>query len=397
MMATNHSLEPVRSTDRDRGARLRAWRRQFHQLPCLSGKEAAAEEAILSELKALGITDRAVGGGPGVVVTIGAIEGPILTVRASIDGLPIQEETGLSCASTVPGVMHACGHDAAIAVLLELAHAFSSGARGRLRLVFQPEEETLTGARKMVDRGALVLTEDDAVCSFHLSPSLPLGRVGIATPFAMAAVDDFNIVFSSGGGHAGSPQTAADPILAAAEIVCRAPGTVRRHVDPREPITWTMGRVHAGSARNVVAASARMEGTLRYFDARAAGAARAALVAELEAIATAHGLSVTHEFQTVVPALKNDPALTALFLDAASARLGHTCVEQLRPSMAADDVACFHERARGVYWLVGCSEAKHATPPLHSSSFDFPEEVLDIAFDVLEAFVHRFWRRRTDP
>ncbi len=390
---------PARAADHGRGLRLRAWREKFHRLPGRSGQEAETEAAILGELAGLGLPFHLEGRRPGLVVTLAGSDGPTLTVRAPIDALPVQEETGLACASTVPGVMHACGHDANIAVQLELARAFAADppARGHLRLLFQPEEETLTGARHMLDSGTLALGPQDALCSFHLSPSLPLGRVGLAEPVALASVDDFTLELTGGGGHAGSPQAASDPILAASELIGRLPGLIRRRLDPRDVVTWTIGRLEAGTVRNVVAPRARLEGTLRYFEEAAAAAVRAALIGELQAVAVAHGLGAAHQFRTVVPSLRNDPALGGLFLETAAARLGAAQVDRLRPSLAADDAAYLHDRAPGVYWLVGCAAPEGPTPPLHSSRFDFPEPTLEIAFELLRDFTDRFFARRAHP
>jgi hippurate hydrolase len=383
--ALRHSDAPLHDEDL---AYLARQRELFHATPCLSGAEEPTERAIAEELVRLGVRAEDVSGHPGVVAVVRGPGPAMLTVRTAIDGLAVPERTGLPFRSRVPGVMHACGHDGGIAVLLTLARVLGrrGSRRGSVRLVFQPAEETLTGARLMLERGALALGPADAVCSFHLTPSLPDGHVGLAAPIAMAGAEQLVVEVHGGGGHTSAPHRGGDALAAAAEFVSRVPAVLRRAVDPREPVALGIGRAEAGTAPNVLAQRARLEGTARYLLRDAMDAVRDGVAAELGAIAASWRVAAEAHWTEQCPPVHNDPALAELLHATARNALGAAKVARVPPSLAADDVALLHERARGVYWLVGCGGGG----ALHTSTFDHGAGALVAALRVLDRFVERY-------
>jgi amidohydrolase len=373
-------------------------RAAFHAEPDPPGEESRTVARIVRQLKAYGVPIGQLHSGVGVVVTFpGRAAGPTLTIRTAIDGLPIQERTDAPYASRQPGIMHACGHDVGIAVLLALGKLVQAQPpKGTLRLVFQPAEETLRGAKQMLKTGALHLVPTDFICGFHLTPKLPIGTVGYTPGIIMAGVDDFDVTVQGSGGHVGAPDASADALLTACQIVSSVRQVLAQHAGPGQAALH-VGRIQGGTARNVVAQRTTLEGTLRYLSQADASELWAGLESRILEVARTQRTQATLRRNRVIPMLRCGPVGEGL-LQRALRRLSPS--PELRPvqaSMAADDAALFYERAPGLYWLVGCGVDGHlGTPPLHSDRFDAPDDALRVALAVAASVTHEFfhWRRQ---
>ncbi|HEX6736830.1 MAG TPA: amidohydrolase, partial [Vicinamibacteria bacterium] len=246
------------------GEALVALRRDLHAHPELAYAEHRTAQKVAGFLEGSGLAVRTGVGGTGVVASLGSGR-PTVLLRVDMDGLPIQEQTGASYASQVPGAMHACGHDGHVAMGAVAARALAARRPGgSVRLLFQPAEEGEGGAQAMVAEG--VLDGVDVVLGVHLWNELPVGTLGVKAGPLMAAVDRLRIVVHGQGGHGGKPHRAADPVVAAAHVVTALQAIVSREVSPVAPAVVTLGSIHGGQAFNVIPDDVVLTGTIRTFD-----------------------------------------------------------------------------------------------------------------------------------
>jgi amidohydrolase len=245
-------------------------RRDFHMHPELGFHEVRTAGIVAKELTGLGLEVTTGVGGTGVVALIeGAKPGPVILVRADMDALPIVEETGAAYASQNSGVMHACGHDAHTAVLLTTAKLLSAHRNelaGTVKLVFQPAEEGMGGAEKMIEQGVLENPKVDVALGLHVWNEKPVGWIGIASGPAMAGAEIFKIKVRGKGGHGAVPHLAVDPVLAAAQIVSSLQSIVSRNVAPLQTAVVSVCTIHGGDAFNVIPPTVEMTGTIRTFE-----------------------------------------------------------------------------------------------------------------------------------
>ena len=266
-----------------------------------------------------------------VGVLRGARPGPTYLLRGDMDGLPVQEDTGLPFASEEPGAMHACGHDTHVAMLLGAARLLAERRdllAGQVVFMVQPGEEGFHGARYMLEEGLLDVVPEAPVSgafALHISSTLESGSVNVRPGPMMAAADQWRITVHGRGGHASEPHAAADPIPVAAEIVLALQSMVTRTVDVFDPAVVTVAHIEAGSTNNVIPDSALLEGTIRTLSADR----RAEVVAAVQRVAThvgaAHGLAVEFEHEEGYPVTVNDAGAAARVLEAATELLGAAC------------------------------------------------------------------------
>ena len=244
-------------------------RRDFHQNPELSMQETRSTRKIAETLQEFGWDIATFPDVPGAVgVMKGTKPGPTLALRADMDGLPIQEQTGASYASQVPGVMHACGHDAHMTILLGVARkvvetGVMSRLEGTLKLIFQPAEETLAGARALIARGVLENPPVDAIFALHVGPHIPAGKVGLYGNLAYASTDTFEAVFTGSGTHGARPDEGRDSLTASAYFVTAVQTIVSRNVKPIHAAVVSVGSIHGGEAPNIIPESITLQGTIR--------------------------------------------------------------------------------------------------------------------------------------
>ena len=364
-----------------------ATRRELHRHPELSHEEQRTADMAASRCEELGFQVRTGLGGTGVIADLeGAGDGPMLMLRADMDALPVEERDDKRVVrSEVDGVMHACGHDGHVAMVLGAGTALVAlrdAWRGRLRLCFQPAEEVAEGAIPMIDDGAAEGV--DRVLGIHLWAPLQVGRVAVTPGVIFGSADAFTLTVHGRGGHGGMPHTAIDPVVAAAEIILALQTIVSRETSPFSPAVVTVGRVSGGTRFNVIADTVVIEGTVRALE-QSERERLLRRVAEIAAdVARSARTEAVYERGSGCPPVVCDPEVASIVRVAAVATVGDDKVDVARPVTVGDDVACFLERAPGCYYLVGAGHPERGpVPPHHSADFDIDEACLPIGVESL--------------
>lgn len=347
-------------------------RRELHRNPELSLEEYETTAAIRRWLEEADIRVVDYGLRTGLVAEVGGqLPGPVVAVRADIDALPIQEETGLPFASRTPGRMHACGHDfhtaAAIGAAL-LLKARESELRGTVRLLFQPAEEKAKGAQQLIAAGALEGV--GAVFGMHNKPGLPVGTVGIKEGPLMAAADGFVVEVAGQGSHAAVPEAGVDPIVAAAHIVTALQTIVSRNVGPLQSAVISVTKLHGGTAWNVIPDKAVLDGTIRTFDERVREQVLRRFREVVEGVAAACGTTAEIRWIQGPPPVTNDASLVPIARRAA-ADAGLRAVVPT-PSLAGEDFAFYQREVPGLFVFMGTSGERE----WHHPAFDIDERAL---------------------
>jgi amidohydrolase len=367
---------------RDLRDELVGLRRHFHRHPELGNREFETAETVSAYLEKLGLPARRGVAGTGVTALIeGDSPGRVLGLRADMDALPIQEKNPAEYASTRPGVMHACGHDGHMAILLGAARLLC-GHRdlmsGSVKLIFQPAEEGPGGALPMIREGVLENPEVDAMLALHIFMDLPAGSVGLCFGPVTAAADELTLVIRGRGGHAAYPHTAVDPIHVAAQIIVALHSIPGRSIDPVQPAVLTIGSIAGGSCRNVIADEISLQGTIRTLDPGVRTTMEKRIREVVEGVTRAWGAEYTLTYTLGYPPTINDRDLASLVHRTAVELLGEENVRRLdNPTMGAEDFSYFARSVPAVLLrLGGNSREKAYTHPHHHPSFDFDEEAL---------------------
>ena len=364
-------------------------RRWLHQQPELRFQEHETARFVAARLQALGVSKITTGvGGTGVTALIhGSAPGKVLALRADMDALPIEEQNDVPYRSTVPGLMHACGHDAHVAMLLGVAAMLqqrSADFAGTIKLIFQPAEERGGGALAMIDDGVLEQPAPDAVLGLHIWQELDLGVVAARAGTALVAGDMFTIDVTGIGGHGAQPNLCVDPIAIGAAIVTALQTIVSRERDPTMPGVVSIGAFHAGLASNVIPNTAELQGTFRSVtqDQRERTAARIAEIAS--AVAGAMRGSAEVSVHWGGPPTVNDPALTELVKSAARDVVGASRTIDGPLLSVSDDVAELLARVPGCYFFVGSrNRDRGLTWGHHHPRFDIDEDAMAIGVEVM--------------
>ncbi len=379
---------------------LIAWRRDFHQHPELGFQEFRTAARVAEHLQALGLEVISGVGKTGVVgILEGARPGPTVLLRFDMDALPISESTGLPFASVHPGVMHACGHDGHTAIGMGVAQLLAhTRARwpGRVKLLFQPAEEGLGGARAVIEDGVLADPVPDAAFALHLWNPLPLGKVVVQAGPLMAASDHFEIEIQGRGGHGAVPEDTIDAVLVAAEAVNALHHIVSRNVSPHVRAVLSIGSLQAGDAFNVISEQAQMEGTLRTFDPPVRTLILRRMDQVLDGITRAHGagyrFNVIEEEYT--PAVINDPAMAQVARAAAETLFPPADIMEIPPIMVSEDMSEILRRVPGCYVLLGAAPQGTTHGPHHNPRFDIHEDALPLAAALMAAMAYEFLSRK---
>lgn len=355
-------------------------RRQLHRWPEEGFKEYKTSAYVIDFLSGLPMDSvRAGVAGTGVVAELkGSLPGPVLAIRADMDGLPITEKTGLEYASEHEGWMHGCGHDAHTAGLLMTAKLLSGmkdELPGTVRFLFQPAEEGPGGAAPMVKEGALQGV--DIVIGGHVWGGHKAGQVALKPGALFAAPDEFRIRIQGTGGHAATPHLAVDTVPIMAEIVQALQTVVSRKVEAGVPCVITVGTVQAGYRFNVIADTCYMTGTVRTFDKQTQELARRSIEELATGIASAMGAKAEVEYIYRYPALVNDPDITRRMEEAAVRMLGRDNVVEAKPIMGGEDFSFFLNEAPGTFLFIGSANepGKYWNTP-HHPCFNIDEKSL---------------------
>lgn len=359
---------------------LVTWRRTLHQIPELGFQEFETSEYLRGVLEEMGLPIEQ-HAETGLVTEIdGRGRGPLIALRADMDGLPLQEESGESFSSRHDGMMHACGHDIHMAVLLGTAKRLLSRRDfpGRIRLLFQPSEEgNRSGARALIDEGALGHVE--GIIGLHVWSHEQVGRVAMRPGAMMANADSFEIVVHGRGGHGSEPDTAQDAVLIGSQIVVNLQQLVSRRVTPLEPCVVSVGTFKAGSASNIIAETARLTGTVRTFSARMQDIVEREMVQIAGKTAAMHGARADVTYHRGVPAVINDAPVIDVWR---SALEGVVRTSNPEPSMAGEDFSYYLNEVPGAFVFLG-GRPEGDVYPHHSPHFRVSEDCLPIGVEVM--------------
>jgi amidohydrolase len=356
-------------------------RRDFHVHPELGFKEVRTASVVARELNDLGL-DVATGiADTGVVATIDSRKpGKVCMLRFDMDALPILEETDTVYASRNPGVMHACGHDGHVAIGLTAARIIAKHRdqfEGSIKLVFQPAEEGLGGAEKMIREGVLYHPRPDYALGIHVWNEKPLGWLGISSGPVMAASEIFRFVVRGKGGHGALPSSTIDPILVSAEIISALQSLVSRNVHPLKTAVVSVTAVHGGQTFNVIPQEVELKGTIRTFDADVREMILVRFNQVVEGIASSMGCKVEIELHSLTPALVNDEWVTKVVLAKAKELWPEEPIEARYATMGSEDMAFFLREIPGCFIFIGSTNKQLGLDAAHHHpKFDFDENVL---------------------
>jgi hippurate hydrolase len=372
-----------------------ALRHEIHAHPELGFEEFVTSDLVAARLAEWGYEVHRGLGGTGVVGTLKVGGGARrLGLRADMDALPIHEATGLDYASRVPGKMHACGHDGHTAMLLAAAKhlAQSRNFDGTLHLIFQPAEEGLGGAKRMLDEGLFEHFPCDAVFAMHNMPGFPTGKLGFrAGPF-MASSDTVIIDVDGRGGHGAVPHKAIDPVVVCANIVLALQTIVSRNVPPLDMAIVTVGAIHAGDAPNVIPQTAQMRLSVRALRAEVRDLLQERITALVHAQAASYGATARIDYQRRYPVLVNDAQMTAFAQEVAREWVGEAgLIEDMVPLTGSEDFSFLLERCPGSYLIIGNGDGEGGCM-VHNPGYDFNDDCLATGAAYWVKLAERFLR-----
>ncbi len=359
------------------------WRRDFHRHPEVAFEERRTSAVIRTFLEACGIEVRPCGGTGLRGVLEGGRGGPTIALRADMDALAIAEEAEVEYRSQHAGVMHACGHDGHMAILMGTAKVLSDRRAtlpGRVVFLFQPaEEDPPGGARRMIEEGALEGV--DRIFGLHLWQPLPSGVLGLRAGALMAQADKFHVVIRGRGGHASQPHVTVDPVLVAAHVVVAAQSIASRFINPQEPVVVSFTTVHGGRVHNIIPDTVTLTGTVRVFGADVQRVVKERLREVCEQTCRAFGATAEFEYEDGYPPVVNDAAMADLVTRVAKRELGETRVVTMDPVMGGEDFASYLQHVPGAFAFLGIGRSH----PHHSARFDIDEGVLPLGVRLMTA------------
>jgi amidohydrolase len=370
-------------------------RRTIHMHPELGFEEVETSRLVSGWLQRFGLQVKKGIAKTGVVgLLIGKRPGKTVAIRADMDALPMDEARKVPYASKIKGKMHACGHDAHIAILLGVAKFFSSipdQVRGSIKWIFQPAEEGGGGGRVMVEEGVLENPKVDAIFGAHVFPFLPIGKVGVNEKEGLAAADRFTIKIIGKGGHAASPHVAKDPILAAGHLITQIHSVVSRNINPLESGVVTIGKVSGGTAYNIIPDEVELWGTVRSLNPQVREELKSRIEQVAQGVARSFSMDYHFDFEYGYPVLVNDPEMSKLVASACAKGIGKENVEVLKPSMGGEDFAYYLEKVPGSFFRLGCrNEEKGIIHPYHSSLFDIDEVILPFGVEMFVRIIDQY-------
>jgi amidohydrolase len=365
-------------------------RRDFHRHPELGLQEFRTGEKVSDYLEGLGLAVSRMNVTGVVGLLRGGREGPTLLLRADMDALPIQEETGLAYQSSVDGVMHACGHDAHTAMMLVSAKILASlqeHLAGNIKFVFEPNEENV-GARAMIEEGLMEGPRVDACLGAHVWAPLKTGQVGISAGPIMAGMEHFELKIKGRGGHTATPQSAVDPVLTAAAVINGVQIIQTREIDVlKEPTIIMFGKIEGGTASNVIPDTVTLSGTMRYMFAGAEDSPdnpKRRFERVVANICTAHRAEYELAFLYGHPTLVNHPEISAMVHHVATCEMDPQPETLPVVTLAGEDFSEFASRAPGAFCFIGASQpGKETVYPHHHPRFDIDENALPIGVELI--------------
>ena len=372
-------------------------RHELHRHPELAYEEIETAARIVAQLQGLPDMELRTGvAGTGVVATLGRQRrGPCVALRADMDALPIQEQGEHAHRSTMPGKMHACGHDGHVTCLVGAARVLAQlgdELAGPVKLLFQPAEEGGAGGKKMCDEGVLDDPPVQAIFGLHGWPDLTQGEIGVRTGGSLASADRLRITVSGVGAHAAYPHQGVDTVLVAAHIIVALQSIASRNTDPLDSVVVTVSQINGGTADNIIPTEVELSGTVRTLNS----AIRRLTFERIERVATetarAFGGSAIVVIDDGYPVLENDPAATD-YVRRVATIIDGTVPLDIPPVMGAEDFAFYAQRVPASFFALGIRPpGRDSYPVLHQPDFDFHDDSIALGVTMHVELVRRFWR-----
>ena len=360
------------------------WRRDFHQYPELGFEEHRTSSIIAETLISFGMSPKTGVGKTGVTADLNFGEGPTIALRADMDALPMQETSGLSFSSKHDGVMHACGHDGHMAMLLGAAKILSQMDKeltGTIRFIFQPAEEGEGGARYMIEDGCLEGV--DEIYGIHVWNYQPVGEVGAKEGPILAAADLFDIIIKGVGGHGATPQGTVDAVIVAAHLIQALQTIVSRNTNPLESTVITIGEINGGHNFNIIADKVRLAGTTRAYTKENRSMIQRRMQEIIDGIAKSFGAEITFNYTDGYPPTVNHAGPVKKVLQAAGKVVGPGAGEPYL-SMGGEDFSYYLQKVPGCFFFVGSAPdgQRQFSTPHHCSHFNMDESALSVGTSV---------------
>lgn len=371
-------------------------RRDFHRHPELGYKEFRTARVVADRLVECGYEVQTGIGGTGVVGLLknSNVINRTLLYRADMDGLPIREETSADYRSQTEGVMHACGHDAHVAIGLAVAKRMiveCDNLKGNLKFAFQPAEEGGNGAVAMIEDGVLSAPDVTATIGLHVWNNLPVGQVGIHMGAMMAAVDEFDLIIEGRGGHGALPHQTTDAVVVASMVVTALQTVVSRNVSPLDCAVVTVGKFHAGSAFNIIAETAEMRGTVRTFNRQTHTEIPHMIERVVAGVCSSMGAKYRLDYKRQTIPLVNNPEMCEMVAECAAEVIGRDNIIPDERTMGGEDMSYFLERVPGCFFFLGTrNEERGLVHPHHSPRFDIDESAMEIGAEIMTRVARRY-------
>ena len=353
-------------------------RRDLHRIPETAYTEKKTSAYVADYLNSLGLevqTEIAQYGVVGLLKT--DRPGPTLMIRADMDALPLKEDTGLDFASQHEGVMHACGHDAHMTMVLGAATVFNkikNEISGNIKFLFQPAEEGPGGAKPMIEAGVMENPKVDYSIGCHVWPDIPEGTIGVRSGPFLAAMDRFDLKIKGKGGHGAMPHLCTDALEVGTQVVNALQRIASRHMDPLEPTVVTVGTFHAGTAFNIIPGEADLSGTTRTFNPEIWNTWEARLEKVIRGVCESMGVDFELKFSPGYPVTINDESVAEVVRRCAAELVGEDRVVEPQRTMGGEDFAYYAQHSKGCFFALGVG--RQGAAPVHNPKFDFNEDVL---------------------
>jgi amidohydrolase len=353
-------------------------RRDLHRIPETAYTEKKTSAYVADYLNSLGLevqTEIAQYGVVGLLKT--DRPGPTLMIRADMDALPLKEDTGFDFASQHEGVMHACGHDAHMTMVLGAATVFSrikNELIGNIKFLFQPAEEGPGGAKPMIEAGVMENPKVDYSIGCHVWPDIPEGTIGVRSGPFLAAMDRFDLKIKGRGGHGAMPHLCKDALEVGTQVVNALQRIASRHMDPLEPTVVTVGTFHAGTAFNIIPGEAELSGTTRTFNPETWNTWEARIEKVIRGVCESMGVDFELKYSQGYPVTINDESAAEVVRRCAAKVVGEDRVVEPPKTMGGEDFAFYAQKSKGCFFALGVG--RESAAPVHNPKFDFNEDVL---------------------